>query len=99
MIIKFQSHRHYYRTKSFLKIKSIIIDCYFKHGGNECKSKGLVELCKDLDVQLPAKIKLDGIREIPSEHRAFENVSENHSISLKTSSVRYSYTLLYRLQN
>ncbi|CAF1673705.1 unnamed protein product, partial [Didymodactylos carnosus] len=28
---------------------------------NKGKSKGLVELCKDLGVQLPVKIKLDDI--------------------------------------
>ncbi|CAF1484912.1 unnamed protein product, partial [Didymodactylos carnosus] len=39
-----------------------VIDCYFKGGENKGKSKGLVELCKDLGVQLPAKIKLDDIR-------------------------------------
>ncbi|CAF2819674.1 unnamed protein product [Rotaria sp. Silwood2] len=36
-----------------------IIDCYFKEGNNKGRSKGLVELCKDLGVQLPAKIKLN----------------------------------------
>ncbi|CAF5189048.1 unnamed protein product, partial [Rotaria sp. Silwood1] len=41
-----------------------VIDCYFKQGTNKDKSKGLVELCKELGVQLPAKIKLDEIREI-----------------------------------
>ena len=76
-----------------------VIDCYFKHAENEGKSKGLIELCKDLGVQLSAKIKSDEIREILSEHRAFQNVSESHSISLKTSSVPSSYTLLSRLQN
>ena len=76
-----------------------VIGCYFKHEENEGKSKGLVELCKDLGVQLLPQIELDRIREILSEHRAFQNVSESHSISLKTSSVLYSYTLLSRLEN
>ena len=34
-----------------------VIDCYFKHEENEGKSKGLVELCKDLGVQLRSNIK------------------------------------------
>ncbi|CAF4585544.1 unnamed protein product, partial [Rotaria sp. Silwood2] len=53
-----------------------IIDCYFKQGANKGKSKGLVEVCKDLGVQLPAKVKLDEIREILSKHRAFQNHCE-----------------------
>lgn len=57
-----------------------VIDCYFKKGENKDKSKGLVEICKELGVQLPAKIKLDEIREILSKHLAFQNVSESHSI-------------------
>jgi hypothetical protein len=57
-----------------------VIDCYFKQGANEDKSKGLVELCKELGVQLPGKVKLDEIREILSNHRAFQNVSESLSI-------------------
>ncbi len=43
----------------------------------------IVEICKDWGVQLPAKVKLDEIREIPSKHRAFQNVSQSHSIFLK----------------
>ena len=52
-----------------------IVDCYFKQGPNKDKSKGLVELCKDLRVQLPQKISLQEIRKILAEHRAFQNVS------------------------
>ena len=54
-----------------------VIDCYFKQGPNKGKSKGLVEICKELGVQLPDKVKLDEIREILSKHRAFPNVSQN----------------------
>ncbi len=56
-----------------------IIDCYFKGETNKDKSKGLVELCKELGVQLPAMVKLDEILEILSKHQAFQNVSESHS--------------------
>lgn len=52
---------------------------FFKKGEHKGKFKGLVELYKDLGVQLPAKIKLDEIIKILSTHRAFQNVSENHS--------------------
>ncbi|CAF4711878.1 unnamed protein product, partial [Rotaria sp. Silwood2] len=37
------------------------------------KSKGLVQLCKDLGVQLPAKIKLDEIIKILPTHPPFQN--------------------------
>ena len=56
-----------------------VVDCYFKEGVHKGKSKGLIELCKDLGVQLPAKIKLDEIIKILSTHRAFHNVSGYHS--------------------
>ncbi|CAF1567259.1 unnamed protein product [Didymodactylos carnosus] len=56
-----------------------VVDCYFRGGENKDKSKGLVELCKDLGVQLPAKIKLDEIGEILSRHRAFRNTNKGTS--------------------
>ncbi|CAF4025243.1 unnamed protein product [Rotaria sp. Silwood2] len=57
-----------------------VIDCYFKQGPNKGKSKGLVEICMDLGVKLPAKVKLEEIHEILSKHPAFKNVSQRHSI-------------------
>jgi len=57
-----------------------VIDCYFKQGPNKGKSKGLVEICKDLGVKLPDKAKLPEIHEILSEHPAFKNVSQRDSI-------------------
>ncbi|CAF1539185.1 unnamed protein product [Didymodactylos carnosus] len=60
-----------------------LIDCYFKEGENKGKSKGLVELCKDLGVQLPAKIKLDDIRDILSMHRAFQNATKLEMLGIK----------------
>ena len=35
-----------------------VLDCCFKDGPNKGKSKGLVELCRDLGVTLPQKINL-----------------------------------------
>ena len=52
-----------------------VIDCYFKQGPNKGKSKGLVELCKDLNVKLPDKVILAEIHELLSKHPAFQNVS------------------------
>ncbi|CAF4503702.1 unnamed protein product, partial [Didymodactylos carnosus] len=60
-----------------------VIDCYFKGGENKGKSKGLVELCKVLGVQLPAKIKLDDIRDILPTHRAFQNATKLEMLGIK----------------
>ncbi|CAF5100162.1 unnamed protein product, partial [Rotaria sp. Silwood1] len=67
-----------------------VIDCYFKQGTNKDKSKGLVELCKELGVQLPAKIKLDEIREILSKHRAFQNLTKLEMLATK-----YNVKIIY----
>ena len=45
-----------------------VIDCYFKQDAQKGKSKGLVEVCKDLGVKLPDKVKLSEIYE------KFENI-------------------------
>ena len=60
-----------------------VIDCYFKQGSYKEQSKGLVELAKELGIQLPDKVKLDEIREILSRHRAFQNVSQGYFIIFK----------------
>ena len=57
-----------------------VLDCYFKDGPNKGKSKGLVELCRDLGVALPQKIKLHEVRETLAKHPAFQNVSMAHFI-------------------
>ena len=59
------------------------IDCYLKQGPYRKQSKGLVELAKELGVQLPDKVKLDEIREILSRHRAFQNVSQGYLVIFK----------------
>ncbi|CAF1339451.1 unnamed protein product [Adineta ricciae] len=60
-----------------------IIDCYFKDGANKGKSKGLVEICKDLGIQLPPKIKLEEIRELLPGHPAFQNATKLETFALK----------------
>ncbi|CAF4180647.1 unnamed protein product [Rotaria sp. Silwood2] len=67
-----------------------VIDCYFKEGEYKGKSKGLVQLCKDLDAQLPAKIKLDEIIKILSTHPAFQNVTKLEMLGTK-----YKVTIIY----
>ncbi|CAF1323870.1 unnamed protein product [Rotaria sordida] len=39
-----------------------VIDCYFKQGSNNDKSKDLVEICNDLGMELSAKVKLQNLR-------------------------------------
>ena len=57
-----------------------VIDCYIKQGPHKGKSKGFVEICKDLGVKLPDKVKLPEIYEKLAKHPAFQNVSESDSI-------------------
>ncbi|CAF2599762.1 unnamed protein product [Rotaria sp. Silwood2] len=54
-----------------------------------------------LGVQLPAKIKLDEIRDIISKHRAFHNVSESHCKFLKIYFIlcKLLYCLGYKTSN
>ncbi|CAF5040557.1 unnamed protein product, partial [Rotaria sp. Silwood1] len=67
-----------------------VVDCYFKGGEHKGKSNGLTELCKDLGVQLPDKIKLDEIREILSSHRAFRNATKLEMLGAK-----YKINIIY----
>ncbi|CAF4731122.1 unnamed protein product, partial [Rotaria sp. Silwood2] len=60
-----------------------VIDYYFKQGPNKGKSKGLVEICKDLGVKLPDKVKLEEIHEILSKHPAFKNVTKLEMLARK----------------
>ncbi|CAF1460445.1 unnamed protein product [Didymodactylos carnosus] len=62
-----------------------VIDCYFQRRENKDRSKGLVELCKDLDIQLPDKAKLKEMHEILSTRRAFQNVTKLEMLAVKYS--------------
>ncbi|CAF1225955.1 unnamed protein product [Didymodactylos carnosus] len=67
-----------------------VIDYYFQRGENKDKSKGLVELRKDLGIKLPDKAKLKEIHEILSTHCAFQNVTK-----LEMLAVKYSIKIIY----
>ncbi|CAF1254010.1 unnamed protein product [Rotaria sordida] len=54
------------------------------------QSKGLVELAKELGVQLPAKAKSDEIHKILSEHRAFKNATKLQMLASK-----YNFKIIY----
>ena len=53
------------------------LDCYFREGPNEGKSKGLVEIAKELKVKAPSTLKLKELRKLLADHPAFTNVRRN----------------------
>ncbi len=55
--------------------QSKMLHCRFQNGPNQGKTKGLLEIAKELRVKLPAKINLDELRSVMSEHSAFKTVS------------------------
>ncbi|CAF1391422.1 unnamed protein product [Adineta ricciae] len=50
-----------------------------------------VEICKDLGIQLPPKIKLEEIRELLSGHPAFQNATKLETLALK-----YKVNVIFR---
>ena len=64
-IIEYYDHTN---SKKFLQ-------CYFQTGPNNNESKGLLELAKQLNIQLPASCTLSQLRKLLSRHPAFEIVS------------------------
>lgn len=50
------------------------VQCYFQDGPHQGKSKGLLELSKELGISMQRKSKLKEIRDVLSEHPAFKNV-------------------------
>jgi hypothetical protein len=52
-----------------------IVQCYFNSGPHKKKSKGLLQLAKELNVVLPLKCSLPQLRELLSKHPAFQVVN------------------------
>lgn len=50
------------------------LDCYFRGGPNKGKSKGLVEIAKELRLNAPSTLKLEELRKLLADHPAFTNV-------------------------
>ena len=50
------------------------IDTHFKSGPQKGRSKGLLEIAKELKVDIPGKISLDELRNRLNQHPAFMNV-------------------------
>lgn len=51
------------------------IDCYFNSGPNKGKSKGLLEIAKELNLSIPRGCTLKQLHQILSQHKAFQNVT------------------------
>ncbi|CAF1597815.1 unnamed protein product [Adineta ricciae] len=55
--------------------KALTIDCFFTTGVNKGQSKGLLNLAKELDIDIPQKVKLEELKRLLNLHEAFKNVS------------------------
>ena len=66
-----------------------ILQCYFQSGPNKNKSKGLLELAKELDISAPLPCSPSQLRELLSRHPAFEMVSR------KVGFKQHEFTILY----
>ena len=63
--------------------KSVSVPCHFTSGPDRGKSKGLVELAKDLNIPLTTHMTLSEIRALMSTHPAFQNVSRLETLARK----------------
>ncbi|CAF1309414.1 unnamed protein product [Adineta ricciae] len=63
--------------------KTVSVSCYFTKGEHRGKSKGLVELAKDLHISIGSRMKLPEIRGLFSTHPAFQNVSRLENLARK----------------
>jgi hypothetical protein len=54
--------------------KSKMLHCRFPSGVNQGKTKGLLEIAKELKIKLPVKINLDNLRSLMADHPAFKTV-------------------------
>jgi hypothetical protein len=50
------------------------IECYFKGGENDGKSKGLLILARELKLKIPDSILLPELKQLLEQHKAFQNV-------------------------
>jgi hypothetical protein len=58
--------------------KPKVLHCRFQNGVNQGKTKGLLEIAKELNVKLPTKINLGDLRSLMAEHPAFKTVSNRY---------------------
>jgi hypothetical protein len=50
------------------------LDCYFKNGPYKGKTKGLLEIAYELNIQVPKGCSLSELQDLLSQHKAFQNV-------------------------
>lgn len=55
---------------------NVAISCYFTHGEHQGKSKGLLNLARELNIDVPDSIKLNDLKNILAQHRSFQNVND-----------------------
>ena len=70
---------HYFNDDGHL----VSISCYFLPVKHKGKSRGLVELSKDLNMPINSSMKLAEIRNILSSHPAFQNLSKLEMLARK----------------
>lgn len=63
--------------------KSVTVPCHFTSGQDRGKSKGLVQLAKDLHIPVTKTMTLSEIRALMSTHPAFQNVSRLEALARK----------------
>ncbi|CAF4759017.1 unnamed protein product, partial [Rotaria sp. Silwood2] len=50
-----------------------IVHCYFTSGKDKGKSKELLILAEELNIKVPANVKLEELKRLLSLHKAFQN--------------------------
>ncbi|CAM4846024.1 unnamed protein product, partial [Rotaria magnacalcarata] len=67
------------------------IQCFFSSGPHQNKSKGLLQLAKELNIILPAKCSLSQLRELLSEDPAFQTKTKLENLA-KTFNINIIYS-------
>ncbi|CAF1508602.1 unnamed protein product, partial [Didymodactylos carnosus] len=66
------------------------INCYFTDGENKGKSRGLLNIALNLGLKVPLNCKLQQLKELVSQHPAFQNVTK-----LEKLGTQYGIQVLY----
>ncbi|CAF1542252.1 unnamed protein product [Adineta ricciae] len=67
-----------------------IVDCYFRSGPHGGQSKGLLAIASELGLNVSSDCKLETLKSILSNHRAFQNVSK-----LEQLAIDYGFKVLF----
>ncbi|CAF2041902.1 unnamed protein product [Rotaria magnacalcarata] len=57
------------------------LDCYFQSGPHIGQSKGLLVIARELGIQVPSGVKLNELKVILSNHKAFQNNSKLENLA------------------